>query len=96
MGSENLWALALPRCASSASRGSRKSPSISSGSASLKWGHTEEQKTQDAYEMLTGNIVVPSEFIVHPKYDWLGCSPDGLINDDGGTESKCPFTKRFM
>lgn len=62
-------------------------------SASLKWGHTEEQKAQDAYEMLTGNIVVPSEFIVHPKYDWLGCSPDGLINDDGGTESKCPFNE---
>lgn len=62
-------------------------------SASLKWGHAEEQKAQDAYEMLTGNIVLPSEFIVHPKYDWLGCSPDGLINDDGGTESKCPFNE---
>jgi hypothetical protein len=62
-------------------------------SASMKWGHIEEQKAQDAYEMLTGNIVQPSEFIVHPKYDWLGCSPDGLINDDGGTESKCPFNE---
>ncbi|WP_347710408.1 MULTISPECIES: hypothetical protein [Pseudomonas] len=29
-------------------------------SASMKWGHSEEQKAQDAYEMLTGNIVVPS------------------------------------
>jgi len=28
MGSENLWTLALPICASSALRGSRKSPSI--------------------------------------------------------------------
>nr|WP_232252285.1 YqaJ viral recombinase family protein [Pseudomonas frederiksbergensis] len=46
-------------------------------SASMKWGHTEEQKAQDAYEMLTGNIAIPSEFIVHPKYDWLDCSPDG-------------------
>ncbi len=35
--------------------------------------------------MLIGNIVLPSEFIVHAKYDWLGCSPDGLINDDGDT-----------
>lgn len=57
-------------------------------SASIKWGHTEEQKAQDAYEMLTGNIVIPSKFIVHPKYDWLGCSPDGLINDDGGTTKR--------
>lgn len=50
-------------------------------SASMKWGHTEEQKAQDAYEVLTGHIVVPSEFIVHPKYDWLGCSPgpSGLL-----------------
>lgn len=52
-----------------------------------------KQQDIEAYEMLTGNIVMPSEFIVHPKYDWLGCSPDGLINDDGGTESKCPFNE---
>ena len=29
-------------------------------------------------------------FILHPKWDWFGCSPDGLVNDDGGVELKCP------
>ena len=65
----------------------------SASSKSMAWGSQEEQSAQDAYEMMTGNIVVKSGFIVHPKYDWLGCSPDGLIGDDGGTESKCPFSE---
>jgi hypothetical protein len=62
-------------------------------SRSMAWGSQEEQSAQNAYEMMTGNIVVRSGFIVHPKYDWLGCSPDGLIGEDGGTESKCPFSE---
>lgn len=27
-------------------------------------------------------------FIVHDEYDWIGCSPDGLIGDSGGLEIK--------
>ena len=27
-------------------------------------------------------------FAVHDDYDWLGCSPDGLIDPDGGIEIK--------
>ena len=27
-------------------------------------------------------------FIVHPKYSFIGCSPDGLIDGDGGVEVK--------
>jgi hypothetical protein len=29
-------------------------------------------------------------FMLHPNWDWFGCSPDGLIGDDGGVELKCP------
>lgn len=62
-------------------------------SKSLAWGHEQEKPSHDAYEMLTGNVVTKSGFIVHPKYDWLGCSPDGLIDIDGGIESKNPFSE---
>jgi hypothetical protein len=30
-------------------------------------------------------------FIKHPTIKWVGVSPDGLIDDDGGFESKSPF-----
>lgn len=27
-------------------------------------------------------------FVLHPKYNWFGCSPDGLVGDDGCLEIK--------
>jgi hypothetical protein len=40
-----------------------------------------------AYEAMTGNIAVESGFWV---CDWVGASPDGLIDSDGLLEIKCP------
>lgn len=62
-------------------------------SKSMAWGHEQEQPSHDAYEMLTGNVITKSGFVLHPKYDWLGCSPDGLIGTDGGIESKNPYSE---
>ena len=31
-------------------------------------------------------------FIPHPTIEWFGASPDGLVNDDGLIEIKCPNT----
>jgi len=39
------------------------------------------------YEWETGNTVAESGFIVHPDYDFIGCSPDGIITG-GGVEAK--------
>ncbi len=33
-------------------------------------------------------VVKETGFIVHDDYSWLGCSPDGLIGDDGMLEVK--------
>lgn len=60
-----------------------------SGSA-LRWGTEVEPFARQAYELETGLSVVESEFIVHPKYPFTGCSPDGLVDADGGIEMKCP------
>lgn len=35
-------------------------------------------------------------FAVHPFYDFLGHSPDGLIGDDGMLEAKAPFRARYL
>ncbi len=56
----------------------------------MRWGQENEPKARAAYEVLTGNIVEETGFWVHPLYDWLGASPDGLIGDIGLLECKCP------
>lgn len=56
----------------------------------LQWGVDVEPFAREAYEFASGNIVKESGFIVHPSYDFVGCSPDGLIGSDGGIEMKCP------
>lgn len=60
------------------------------GSKSLSWGREVEGYAREAYELETGRLVVPSKFLLHPEYDYIGASPDGLVGDDGGIEVKCP------
>ena len=43
------------------------------------------------YEAATGAMVEQVGFIKHPTLQMVGCSPDGLIDEDGGYESKSPF-----
>lgn len=56
----------------------------------LQWGQDVEPFAREAYEFETGSIVSESEFILHQKYDFAGCSPDGLVGDYKGLEMKCP------
>lgn len=42
------------------------------------------------YELRTGHLCETVGFIHHPFVPWLGASPDGLINNDGLVEIKCP------
>ncbi len=46
-----------------------------------------EPIARDIYELETGNIVVQTGFIELNEY--AGCSPDGLIGEDGLIEIKC-------
>lgn len=59
-------------------------------SYSLQWGKDNEKLAIESYEIRSGEFVTKSKFIVHPKYDYAGVSPDGLVNEDGGVEAKCP------
>lgn len=49
-----------------------------------------EQEGLDAYSFEFGVAVEPAAYLVHPKIPRVGCSPDGLIGDDGMVELKCP------
>lgn len=57
----------------------------------LKWGTEVEQFGKEAFELETGLILQEASFMTHPMYPFIGCSPDALIGDDGGYESKCPM-----
>jgi len=59
-------------------------------SYALKWGREVEPHARQAYQFETGNVVTESGFKVHPIYKFVGASPDGLVDPDGGTEFKCP------
>ena len=58
--------------------------------AAMEWGTQTEPQARAAYEVETGNFVDQVAFIDHPTIAWFGCSPDGLVGDDGLIEIKCP------
>lgn len=65
-------------------------PAHEVGGKALNWGAEVEASAVQTYELISGNIVVASGFLLHPKYDFIGASPDGLVGSVGGIEIKCP------
>ncbi len=61
---------------------------------SLSHGIKYEPEARSLYELEKGVLVNEEGFIVHPDFDFIGCSPDGLIGDNGGIEIKCPADKK--
>lgn len=55
--------------------------------ADMDRGRIHEAAARQLYEVQTGYLVEQVGFICHPDM-MAGCSPDGLIDDDGGLEIK--------
>lgn len=60
--------------------------------AAMTHGTETEPFARAAYEIKFGTIVNECGFIHHPVIEWSGASPDGLIDQDGLIEIKCPNT----
>ena len=60
--------------------------------AAMQWGVDQEPLARAEYEVKTGSFVDQIAFVEHPTIVNLGCSPDGLVGDDGLIEIKCPNT----
>lgn len=58
--------------------------------AAMEWGTNTEPLALAAYEARTGDLIDPCGLILHPSYPFAGASPDGLLEDDGLVECKCP------
>jgi hypothetical protein len=50
-----------------------------------------EGEARVEYWMRFGTEVDETGFVLHPKLDWLGSSPDGLVGTEGGVEIKVPL-----
>lgn len=57
--------------------------------AAMKQGSEREPFARRAYEVKTANLVEEVGLCLHDDLD-CGASPDGLIDEDGGLELKCP------
>jgi len=57
-------------------------------------GNELEDQARSIYIFETGRDVVEVGFIKHSEY--AGCSPDSLVDEDGGLEIKCPKDTEYF
>ena len=58
--------------------------------SAMQWGTDTEPMARAAYEVLTGELVLETGMVRHPRIEMSGASPDGLVGTDGLLEIKCP------
>lgn len=58
----------------------------------MQWGIDNEPKARELYSLMTDNNVDQVSFINHPNIQMAGASPDGLVNQQGLIEIKCPLS----
>lgn len=68
------------------------SPKVNFTNAAMQHGTETEPQARAMYEMETGFDVSQTGFHPHPTIEGTGASPDGLVDDDGLLEIKCPNT----
>lgn len=56
----------------------------------MERGTELEPLARGAYELYANTLVDQVGFVRHPRIEMAGASPDGMINDDGLVEIKCP------
>jgi len=59
-------------------------------SAAMQWGVDKEEEARIAYSFVTGRDVVEVGLYKHPTIIGSHASPDGLVDEDGCIEIKCP------
>ncbi len=66
------------------------------GNIATQWGNDHEDDAIAEYEETRGVMVHGGQtFHVHPEYDWLGVTVDGLVGNDGLLEVKAPYRATY-
>ena len=64
------------------------------GNPATEYGTNNEPYAIADYELLEGSKIQEVGFLRHPGIEWLGASPDGVIDDETIIEIKCPYGLR--
>jgi putative phage-type endonuclease len=64
--------------------------------AEMQWGTEKEPEARAAYSFHHVTKVEQVAFVLHPTMDQAGCSPDGLVGEDGLIELKCPSSATHL
>ena len=65
--------------------------------ASMEWGTQTEPQARMAYEVSCETFVTKTGFHKHPTIEWVGVSPDGLLDAENAlVEIKCPNTTTHL
>jgi len=62
----------------------------------MEWGTEHEPNAKAAYTLQTGREITDVGFVLPDGTDAYGCSPDGLVGDDGLIEIKCPAPETLI
>jgi putative phage-type endonuclease len=62
----------------------------------MQWGTETEPQARMAYEAYRNVLVDETGFIDHPTIANFGCSPDGMVEEEGLIEIKCPNSKTHL
>lgn len=61
------------------------------GNCATQWGQDNEMNAIVDYSIATEHAVDATGLHIHPVYDWIAGSPDGLVGEEGMIEVKCPY-----
>lgn len=56
----------------------------------LAWGNRQQPQAIGTYAFMTNLPVTAVGLIRHPTIEGTHCSPDALVGEEGGLETKCP------
>lgn len=67
------------------------------GNVATQWGNDHESEALLRYESETGNLVSSHGLFTHKDYEWIGYSPDGIVENNIPSllEIKCPYSKQI-
>lgn len=76
-------------------RGFHNLPEEFQGNEMTDWGQLHEPDALAEYQASVKQPIHDGQVtVVHPFYDFLAYTPDGLVGDDGMVEAKCPYRSR--
>ena len=62
----------------------------------MLWGTETEPLALEFYAEYYGHQVTQAPFIIHRHMEYVGASPDGIVNDEWLVEIKAPQTNTFL